>query len=114
MMRKQTMKPHHMECVVKEVRSLRDLSDSNLVIKLLQVFESDNTIYLILEYVKGGDLHSRYQRRPVMNPKQQRELMKQLLEGLRDMHKKGYIHRDIKPRNVILAAPADPMQAYAS
>ncbi len=73
-------------------------------IKLFEVYENDNYIYLLLEVLKGGELLERIVRKGIYTEYDASVLMKKLLEALDYLHSKGIIHRDIKPENLILKA----------
>jgi serine/threonine protein kinase len=59
-------------------------------------------IYLVMEYVAGGDLRERL-RSGALSPLQAAYLGFDLAQGLEYLHDAGFLHRDIKPANVLLA-----------
>eukprot|EP00347_Sterkiella_histriomuscorum_P011851 403370864 len=87
-----------------EIMTQRLLRGSQLIVELYKVFESDNCIYLLMEYVKGGDLEKLVQSQVtnLLSEKQLKPIMAQLLEGVGHMHDNNIIHRDIKPQNVLV------------
>ena len=74
------------------------------IVNLLHAFETDNHMYLVLEYCSMGDLYEaiRLGRGP-LKTEHVREFMLQLVDAAQFMHAKGLYHRDIKPENVFLA-----------
>ncbi|KAF2710990.1 kinase-like protein [Pleomassaria siparia CBS 279.74] len=73
------------------------------IVNLLQSFESDNHIYLVLEFCSNGDLYEaiRLDKGP-LETEHVREFMLQLVDAVEHMHAKGVYHRDIKPENIFL------------
>ena len=80
---------------------MRKLDHEN-IIKLYQIYESDNHINLILELLKGGELFDRLIKKGHYSEQDASTLMKNLLGALNHMHKRGIMHRDLKPENIIL------------
>lgn len=80
---------------------MRKLNHEN-IIKLHEVHESDTSIYLVLELLRGGELFERIVKRGIYTERDAAILMKKLLSALDYMHCKGIMHRDIKPENLIL------------
>jgi len=80
---------------------MRKLEHDN-IIKLFEVYESDNHIYLVLELLHGGELFDRIVRKGQYSEKDACVLMRNLLSALAYMHSKGFMHRDLKPENLIL------------
>ncbi|KAA6362288.1 MAG: hypothetical protein EZS28_042185, partial [Streblomastix strix] len=60
---------------------------------------------IILEYANMKNLQNLIQTNKDLPPSIIRVIMKQLLEGLRLIHEKGLIHRDIKGENILLHSP---------
>ncbi|ORY10558.1 kinase-like domain-containing protein [Clohesyomyces aquaticus] len=73
------------------------------VVNLLESFETQNHIYLVLELCSNGDLYEAI--RLGKGPKETehvRDFMHQLVDAVEHMHTNGIYHRDIKPENIFL------------
>jgi serine/threonine protein kinase len=81
---------------------MRKLNHSN-ILKLFEVYESDNSIYLILELIKGGSLSDRIKgSKAKFTAEEVRGLMWGILEGLNHVHTARIAHRDVKLDNILL------------
>ncbi|KAK4166585.1 kinase-like domain-containing protein [Cladorrhinum sp. PSN259] len=67
-------------------------------------FENDQFVFIAMEYLELGDLQ-RYLNRPLPEL-ETRAITSQVLEGLEYMHEKGFIHRDLKPGNLLVVSLA--------
>jgi serine/threonine protein kinase len=90
----------------REISILKDINHPNLV-KLIEVKENTEYIYIIFEYCNGGDLQSFLDKYVKENNKGLSEeivqyLMKQLIDGFKYLHNKRIIHRDIKLYNILI------------
>ncbi|MBA3635039.1 MAG: Stk1 family PASTA domain-containing Ser/Thr kinase [Rubrobacteraceae bacterium] len=63
----------------------------------------DGTYYIVMEYVPEGDLGDRIKHEGKLSPGTAAEVALQVAEALQAAHKRGIIHRDVKPRNILLA-----------
>jgi serine/threonine protein kinase len=79
------------------------MSSAN-VIKLCGVEEDDHSIYLLLEYCDGGDLTNYQANLPekVFSVDLATVVLTEVIIGLGDLHRQGYVHRDIKLQNVLI------------
>ena len=87
-----------------EIEVLMKMDHPNIV-KLYEVFESDNSLYLIMEECYGGELFDRILHRiNTNNMYTEREaclLMKQIIGAIEYCHNNGITHRDLKPENLL-------------
>ena len=90
----------------KEVDILMKMDHPN-IIKLYEVFESDNSIYLIMEECFGGELFDRILKRikknDLYNEKEACKIMQQVIGAIEYCHNNGIVHRDLKPENLLYA-----------
>lgn len=75
--------------------------DHNNTMKLHEVFESENSLYIISELLSGGQLYDKIKSKYKFRPEQTKIIMYGILKGLQEMHKKGIMHRDLKPENLL-------------
>lgn len=83
---------------VREARIIAQLSHPNIV----QVHDAGvhgQCYYLVMEYLRGGDLNRRLKRGLHMQAAV--SVVKDIARGLDSAHAKGYVHRDIKPENIL-------------
>ncbi|CAG9321517.1 unnamed protein product [Blepharisma stoltei] len=89
--------------MINEIEILRNLDHPN-IIKLHRVYESDTHIYLVLDYIKGGNLLSRLHARGPISEKQSKKFMEKLLGLLNYLEERDIVHRDIKLENILLTS----------
>ena len=70
--------------------------------KVHRFFEGNGTAYMVLEYIRGETLADRLSREPNSGEAALLRLLDEVLSGLAVMHEAGYVHRDIKPGNLML------------
>jgi len=63
----------------------------------------DGTYYIVMEYVPAGDLKDRMKDEGRLSPDATAEVALQVAEALHAAHERGIIHRDVKPRNILIA-----------
>lgn len=85
---------------------MRNLDHPN-IIKLYEVYETDNHLNLVLELLHGGELFDKILTKGFYTEKDASFLMRKLLDALAYMHAKGMMHRDLKPENLILTGVSD-------
>jgi serine/threonine protein kinase len=88
--------------LVKEIEILRLLDHPN-IIKLIEVYEDETHVHLVLEYLNGGELFEHISRVGTFLEADAINLIKCLLSALSYAHSLGIIHRDLKPENLIMA-----------
>ncbi len=70
--------------------------------KVYRFFEANGTAYLVLEYIEGETLGDLLDRRGTLPEVELRRLLTEVLGGLAVVHEAGYVHRDVKPGNLML------------
>jgi serine/threonine protein kinase len=65
-------------------------------------FDGTETSYIVMEYVPGGDLKELINSRGRLSGAELARLGEEVCAGLAHAHKRGVIHRDIKPHNILL------------
>ncbi len=96
------------ERFLNEGRILASLSHRN-IITVHDIGIHAGHIYFSMEYLNGGDLKLRIEAG--MTPKEALEILTTIGEALEIAHKKGVIHRDIKPGNVLFRQDGTPVLA---
>lgn len=84
-----------------ESRAVSMLSHPNIV-NVYDVSVRENIKYIVMEYVEGITLKNYMQHREVLNIREIISYTTQILRALDHAHKKGIVHRDIKPQNIML------------
>lgn len=92
------------EKLQREVLIMKQCDHEN-VVKFYDVAVSKTFVFIVIEYMPGGDLleYLNHRGRPI-NPEYTSRYMRQALTGLEYLHGKGVAHRDIKPENLLLTA----------
>jgi serine/threonine protein kinase len=86
---------------LEEARVLAKFRHPNIV-RVNQIFEANNTAYLVMEYAKGNSLGEVLRREGTLSEQRTKEILFPILDGLKRVHELGFLHRDIKPDNIIL------------
>lgn len=89
--------------IKREIGTLKLLRHPN-VVRLHEVLASKSKIYMVLEYVDGGELFDIIASKGKLSEAQGRKLFQQLIDGVSYCHSKGVFHRDLKLENVLLDA----------
>ncbi|XP_047161447.1 serine/threonine-protein kinase ATG1a isoform X1 [Vigna umbellata] len=99
------LSPKVHEHLLKEISILSTIKHPNIV-RLFETIQTNDRIYLVLEYCAGGDLAAYIHRHGKVSETIARHLMRQLAAGLQVLQEKNLIHRDLKPQNLLLATTA--------
>ncbi|KAL1293467.1 hypothetical protein HN51_054126 [Arachis hypogaea] len=86
---------------VREVKALRKMNHPN-IIKLREVISENNELFFIFDYMDCNLYQLIKDREKPFSEEGIRRFMKQVLQGLSHMHKRGFFHRDLKPENLLV------------
>ena len=80
------------------------------IVEILGYFEANKTAYFVMKYEGGIDL-DKYMKQnlPPLGQEEILGIIMPILEGLKEVHKYNYLHRDIKPGNILLRTNNDPV-----
>jgi serine/threonine protein kinase len=81
-----------------------DFNKNPWVVKLYFAFQDDDYLYLIMQYVPGGDLMNLLIKFDTFTEDMARYYIAQTVLAIESIHKMDYIHRDIKPDNLLIDA----------
>ncbi|GMH20891.1 hypothetical protein Nepgr_022733 [Nepenthes gracilis] len=87
---------------VKAERNLLAEVDSSCIVKLYCSFQDEEYLYLIMEYLPGGDMMTLLMRKDTLTEDEARFYVAETVLAIESIHKHNYIHRDIKPDNLLL------------
>ncbi|KAF8406317.1 hypothetical protein HHK36_008403 [Tetracentron sinense] len=90
---------------VEHVRSERNLLvevDSRCIVQLFYSFQDSDFLYLIMEYLPGGDIMTLLMREDVLSEDVSRFYVAESILAIHSIHQHNYVHRDIKPDNLLL------------
>ncbi|CAM9567411.1 unnamed protein product, partial [Phaeothamnion confervicola] len=97
------------EAVSKEIEAMGRIRriDNPSLVRMLDLYEDDAKIALVLEHLAGGELFDRIVSRGQYSERDASQLIFKLCSALHACHEHGVLHRDMKPENCIYAT-ADP------
>ena len=80
------------------------------IVPVKNFFREKNTAYLVMDFQPGKDLRW-FIKNTDVSPSESflLSVFSMVLAGLKEVHKKGYLHLDIKPSNILLRASGDPL-----
>lgn len=91
------------EKFLEEARILASLSEIPGIVKALDYFKENDTAYIVMEYVKGISLRKYLERNSEgFSFAQCCEILLPVISALEKVHKKGLLHRDINPDNIMV------------
>ena len=72
------------------------------IVSLEDYFEDDEYIYIVMNYLSGGDLLEYIEKKDeLISEKEAAKIIKEIAKGIKYMHLFGLVHRDLKPENIV-------------
>ncbi|XP_027339396.1 CBL-interacting serine/threonine-protein kinase 23-like isoform X4 [Abrus precatorius] len=89
--------------IKREISTMKLIRHPN-VIRMFEVMASKTKIYIVLEFVTGGELFDKIARSARLKEDEARKYFQQLICAVDYCHSRGVFHRDLKPENLLLDA----------
>jgi len=99
---KESIQQQNMGAQIKKEISIMKMVKHDNVVNLLEVLASRSKIFIVLEYISGGELFDKIVDAGKFDEKQARYYFRQLVFGVKFCHDQGVCHRDLKPENLLL------------
>jgi serine/threonine protein kinase len=96
----------------REITMMKLMKHPNIM-RIYDVFEGEKELFLVLEFVQGGELFDFLVNRGRLPPHEALEYFKQIIYGLNYAHTFSIIHRDLKPENILIASLKPPLVKIA-
>ncbi|XP_051125801.1 CBL-interacting protein kinase 23-like [Andrographis paniculata] len=87
--------------IKREISTMKLIRHPN-VIRLYEVMASKTKIYIVMEFVTGGELFDKIATRGRLREDEARKYFQQLINAVDYCHSRGVYHRDLKPENLLL------------
>jgi len=84
-----------------EIQILKKVDHKNIIL-LKEVFESSSKLYLVMELVTGGELFNKIVEIGAYSEQIAKDLVRQIIQGVKYLHSLNIAHRDLKPTNLLL------------
>jgi serine/threonine protein kinase len=82
--------------------------DHRAIVKIYRFFEQNGTAYIVMEFLQGKTLSAYLREKGTLRESEIRDWLWPVMEGLKDVHRAGVLHRDIKPPNIMMRDDGRP------
>jgi len=93
---------------IAEGRTLATLHRAPAIVRVFDFLHANGTAYMVMELLRGETLESRLSRTGPLDAAALAKVLWPLLDGLEQVHGAGFLHRDIKPGNILLDGDGNP------
>jgi serine/threonine protein kinase len=89
------------EMLLSEIKTMAEVFHP-FVVNLFEVLSGSKEVYLVLEFLSGGELYDVVKSSGKLDEQRARTYFQQICQGVRFCHSRGVFHRDLKPENIFL------------
>jgi calcium/calmodulin-dependent protein kinase I len=95
-----TMIQEDIKLLKREIEIMKQVDHVN-ILKLIEIYEDDDKVYIVMELVEGSELFDRIVDKGYYSEKSTVHIVKQILNAVKYLHQQGIAHRDLKPENLL-------------
>ncbi|CAN1309477.1 CBL-interacting serine/threonine-protein kinase 9 [Linum perenne] len=99
--REQVLRHKMVEQLKREISTMKLIKHPN-VVNIYEVMASRSKIYIVLEFVDGGELFDKIANHGRLREDEARKYFQQIINAVDFCHSRGVYHRDLKPENLLL------------
>jgi len=92
--------------LMNEVKILKSVNHP-CVIKLEDVIETEDKLFLVLELAEGGDCFDKIKEKSRFTEEEAKIIFYQIVSAIEHLHQNNICHRDLKPENILICKPGD-------
>jgi serine/threonine kinase 38 len=87
---------------VKAEREVLTHTNNPWIVELKCSFQDERCLYLVMEYLAGGDLMTLLIKKNILSEAESRFYIAECVQAVESIHKMNFIHRDLKPDNILI------------
>eukprot|EP00296_Roombia_truncata_P007658 JP446106.1.p1 GENE.JP446106.1~~JP446106.1.p1 ORF type:complete len:503 (-),score=136.94 JP446106.1:90-1598(-) len=104
------MKVMHKAKLIKQ-KLVNQILDENNILRIIEhpyvvglqfAFQTETEVYLVMDYINGGDMFGQMQKHRRFQPDAVRLYVAEMVLAFEHIHKQGIVYRDLKPENVLM------------
>ena len=87
--------------VFDEIDIMSKVSQHPNIVHLQDLFADEEKIYIVMEYMRGGELYEKITKQKVFSEREASTVMAEIIKVIQYLHSNNIVHRDLKPSNIL-------------